>query len=112
MNFVNRGYTRLATAKSSEVETTIFDIEENFKPIAFVESLVEPSRANESENYAKNKECIRRKHVGLKFSSWYASTEDDGRNPESILVSYKALHSVSMNYRDSLRPLSNDVFYK
>ena len=48
MNFVNRGYARLATAKSSEVEMTIVDNEENLILIAFVKSLVKPSRANES----------------------------------------------------------------
>ena len=80
MNFVNRGYARLATAKSSKVEMAIVDIEENLISIAFVESLVKPSRANESE--------------------YYASTEEDGRNPENILVSSQALHSVSITHRD------------
>ena len=126
MNFVNRGYVPLTSAEGSEVEMVIEDIIENLTPVPFAEFMPRMLRSsermtgtsrglalmNESDQYTKLKEWIRSEHVDPKFNSSYASTEDDGRNPENILVSYKVVHSVSMTYRDSLKPLFNAVCNK
>ena len=126
MNFVNRGYAPLITEAESEVEMAIVDAGENLPPVPF-EDYVPPinpfepfsdgggalfSVRTETTDYDKLKTWIKSEHVDPKFSPLYASTEDDGRNPENILVSYKVLHSVSMTYRDSLKPLFNAICNK
>ena len=62
-----------------------------------------------SRSTRNTKEWIRSKHVDLKCRSLCATTENVWHNPENIHVPYKVFHSVSMTYRDSLKPLLNAV---
>ena len=115
-NFINNGYTRLpeAASEASEVEMAAVDYAENLTPVPFENSLQTYSiDETNSDGYAKLKTWIHSTHVKPKFSSLYASTnEESANNPQCMVVSYSTVHDVCMYYRDSLKPLFSVVCNK
>ncbi|KAK8876511.1 hypothetical protein M9Y10_006725 [Tritrichomonas musculus] len=115
-NFINNGYTRLpeAASEASEVEMAAVDYSENLTPVPFENSLQTYSiDETNSDGYAKLKTWIHSSHVKPKFSSLYASTnEESANNPQCMVVSYSTVHDVCMYYRDSLKPLFSVVCSK
>lgn len=109
-NFINNGYTRLATTsgEASEVEMAAVDYSENLTPVPF-----ENSRMTNSDGYIKLKSWIHAAHVKPKFSSLYADdNEESANNPQAMIVSYATLNDICIYYRDSLKPVFSVVCNK
>ncbi|KAK8888605.1 hypothetical protein M9Y10_033336 [Tritrichomonas musculus] len=102
-NFINNGYTRLATTsgEASEVEMAAVDYSENLPPVPF-----EGTRTANSDGYVKLKSWIHAAHVKPKFSSLYADdNEESANNPHAMIVSYATLNDVCIYYCYSLKPV-------
>ena len=109
-NFINNGYTRLATTsgEASEVELAALDYSENLPPVPF-----EGTRMTNTDGYVKLKSWIHAAHVKPKFSSLYADdNEESANNPHAMIVSYATLNDVCIYYRDSLKPCFNVVCHQ
>ena len=98
-NLCSRGYVRLAES-SSEVEMLSEDMIQN--PL-FIDVIPQALTYDKTE-MTKLVNWINAEHVDPKFSDKYASTEDDGLNPENIYISYATTQNLCIHYRDSLKP--------
>ncbi|KAK8880805.1 hypothetical protein M9Y10_003495 [Tritrichomonas musculus] len=110
MNFINNGYTRLATTggEASEVEMASVDFSESLPPVPF-----EGTRTANTDGYVKLKSRIHAAHVKPKFSSLYADdNEEISNNLHAMIVSNATLNDACIYYRDSMKPCFNVVCHQ